>query len=137
MERLVSTCAMTLIVRSRAPGTSISTLQIRGTSLKPSSRAEPAGKAALRSGLTVKMTEITSAGVSWLALSISRRSSLVATPIASAELAYAWVAPRTALTLDIGKSYPLPSFLCGIYNSLNIFNLISINSFSSDRICDL
>jgi hypothetical protein len=72
------------------------------------------------------MTEITSSDVMALALSISSRSSFVASPIATAVLAEAWVAPRIALTLDIGKSYSLPSDLCGIYNLTSEFAAKSI-----------
>ena len=50
------------MVRSSEPGTPISTEQINGTSVNPSSRAELAGNAAFRSGLTVKITEIKSSG---------------------------------------------------------------------------
>ena len=77
------------MVRSSEPGTPISTEQINGTSVNPRSRAELAGKAALRSGLTVKMTEMKSSPESEFARKISARSSLVAKSIASAELAVA------------------------------------------------
>jgi hypothetical protein len=69
---------MTRIVRGRAPGTSISTEQIKGVFAKPTDRAAAAGKAELRSGLEVKRTEITSSGVSEFTARISRINSWVA-----------------------------------------------------------
>ena len=77
---------------------------MRGTDSKPTSRANAAGKAALRSGLAVKRTEMTSDGVRPLAASISVRSSLTPAAIASGELATTWVAPRIART-DIREAY--------------------------------
>jgi hypothetical protein len=94
------------MVRSRAPGTLISTLQINGTSENPSSRAELAGNAAFRSGLAVKIMEIRESDEISFFRKISKRSSFVAASIASAVLAVACVAPRIALTVVISEFYP-------------------------------
>ena len=95
--KLLSQWSMTRIVRSSAPGTSTSTAPIKGTDSNPISRQAAAGKAAVKSGVDVKITEITELGVSELARMIAAMSSLTPSLIASTVFALIWVAPRTAL----------------------------------------
>jgi len=85
------------MVRMSAPGTSTSTAPMRGTDSKPISRQAAAGKAAVRSGVDVKITDITDDGVNKLARMMAAMSSLTPTPIASAVFASTWIAPLIAL----------------------------------------
>ena len=72
----VSTWAISRTTRGSAPGTSISVAQISGTSWKPSLRAASAGNSAVRSGVAVKITLITSSVVSLLRSITSVTSSV-------------------------------------------------------------
>jgi len=71
------------MTRSRAPGTSTSSAPISGTDSNPISRHAAAGKAAVRSGVEVKMTEITDSGVRAFWRIIAPMSSLTPSPMAS------------------------------------------------------
>ena len=90
-------CSITRIVLSRAPGTSTSTAPIRGTDSKPISRQVAAGKAAVKSGVDVKKTDITDSGVRELERIIVVMSSLTPSPIAAGVFALTCIAPRIAL----------------------------------------
>ena len=82
-----------------APGTGISVAQISGTSWKPILRAASAGNSAVRSGVAVNRTLITSSVVSSLRAITSVTSSAVPSSIASRSSVSTCTAPRTALTV--------------------------------------
>src|SRR5579875_18826 len=96
--RSVSTCAISRTTRAMAPGTAISVAQISGTSWKPILRAASAGNSAVRSGVTVNSTLITSSVVRSLRLITAVTSSAVPSRIASRSSASTWIAPRIART---------------------------------------
>src|SRR6185295_1169289 len=87
---------MVRITRGIAPGTSISRAQISGTVSRPSRRAATAGNSASRSPVVVKRQLTIASARSSLRSSSSRINSSVAPTIASASLASACTAPRTA-----------------------------------------
>src|SRR5690606_1040092 len=96
--RSVSTCAISRMTRGSDPGTAISDAHSSGTSWNPSLRAARAGNSAVRSGVVVKMTLMTSSVLSSLRAITSDTSSVVASRIWSRSSASTCVAPRTART---------------------------------------
>src|SRR5262249_19897050 len=92
-------CAISRTTRGMAPGTAISAAQISGTSWKPILRAASAGNSAVRSGVAVNSTLITSSVVSSFRDMTSVTSSAVPSSIASRSSPSTWIAPRTALTV--------------------------------------
>src|SRR5580693_8552463 len=97
--RSVSTWAISRTTRGSAPGTAISDAQISGTSWKPILRAASAGNSAVRSGVAVNRTLITSSVDRSLRAITSVTSSAVPSSIASRSSASICTAPRTALTV--------------------------------------
>ena len=87
-----------------APGTGISIEHISGTAWKPSLRAASAGNSAVRSGVAVKSTLITSSGVRSLRLITALTSSAVPSRMASRSSASTWIAPRMAMTVTCFNS---------------------------------
>ena len=84
-----------LTQRAGAPGTPASCAPRRAAPVKPWDRAAAAGKAELRSGVTVKKAARVDSGVrAGLARPRAVRSSLVAADTASGSLAGQVVAPR-------------------------------------------
>ena len=98
-----------LIVRSTrtslfgAPGTAISVAPSSGTLVQPSSRAECAGKSAVRSGVAVKIALTIESLVSALASISARSRREVASRIALARFALTEIAPRTA-AMVVGRA---------------------------------
>lgn len=84
-------------MRMSAPGTSTSTAPMSGTDSKPISRQAAAGKDAVRSGVDVKITDITDDGTKELVRMMAFMSSFTPAPIASAVFASTWIAPLIAL----------------------------------------
>src|SRR5215469_12689878 len=95
---LVSTCMSNRTTRGIAPGTAISLAQSSGTSWNPILRAASAGNSAVRSGVAVKTTLITSSGTRLLRVITSVTSSVVPSRMSARSLASTWTAPRIALT---------------------------------------
>src|SRR5690606_26883976 len=75
-----------------------------GTSWKPSLRAASAGNSAVRSGVAVNSTLITSSVVSSLRSMTWVTSSVVPAMIESRSLASTWIAPRIARTMRFAPS---------------------------------
>src|ERR1700729_574324 len=94
-----------------APGTGISVAHISGTAWKPSLRAASAGNSAVRSGVTVNSTLITSSGARSLRLITAVTRSAVHSRMASLSSASTWMAPRMALTVTCSTPYDLTSRL--------------------------
>src|SRR5262245_3011597 len=94
--------------RGRAPGTSISLAHSSGTSWKPILRAARAGNSAVRSGVAVKTTLITSSVTRPLRVMTSVTSSVVPSRTAVRSLAPIWTAPRIALTATGLIPFPTP-----------------------------
>src|SRR3569833_477848 len=90
--------AISRITRGSACVTPNSVVHSSGTSWKPSLRAASAGNSAVRSGVAVKMTLITSSVVMALRVITSVTSSAVPARIWSRASASTWIAPRTAST---------------------------------------
>src|SRR5215470_8836796 len=97
-------CAISRTTRGMAPGTAISAAQISGTAWKPILRAASAGNSAVRSGVTVNSTLITSSVVRSLRLMTAVTSSAVPSRMASRSTASSWMAPRIARTGNVLSS---------------------------------
>src|SRR6202041_1748138 len=94
----VSMCMSSRTTRGSACGTAISVPHSRGTPWKPIFRAARAGNSAVRSGVTVNTTLITSSVSRLFRAMTSATSSVVPSRIASRSFASTWTAPRIALT---------------------------------------
>src|SRR5215469_10375050 len=94
-------CIIRRTMRGIALGTSISVAHSSGTSWNPGLRAARAGNSAVRSGVAVKMTLMTSSVLSSLRPITSVTSSVVAARISAWSFALTWTAPRTARTVTV------------------------------------
>src|SRR6266851_3851099 len=112
----VSTCISRRTTRGIAPGTPISDAHSSGTSWKPILRAASAGNSAVRSGVAVNRTLITSSVTRLFRVMTSETSSVVPSRIAARSFASIWTAPRIALTVTslllhaASSCYPVPVF---------------------------
>src|ERR1700730_2003905 len=112
----VSTCMSRRTTRGIAPGTPISDAHSSGTSWKPILRAASAGNSAVRSGVAVNRTLITSSVTRLFRVMTSETSSVVPSRIAARSFASIWTAPRIALTVTslllhaASSCHPVPVF---------------------------